>query len=212
MKKLALMVMAAVMTLTATNAQTLTKQQEKAVKKEVNAKLKDYKKRGYEIFGSSRTLEVALTKHYTALYAGGDDVVEVVGFSTAKSANLAAASAQNSAANRYATTASQQVKGRVLSDMASDVANQETEFDKFYATFEGKVQQEIRGALKPSFSVKKNDPDGRISVEAYYLVYDKAATSARLKALEAAVKESEAAQKYAQRISDFVNERVVPNE
>jgi len=212
MKKLALMVMAAVMTLTVTNAQTLTKQQEKAVKKEVNAKLKDYKKRGYEIFGSSRTLEVALTKHYTALYAGGDDVVEVVGFSTAKSANLAAASAQNSAANRYATTASQQVKGRVLSDMASDVANQETEFDKFYATFEGKVQQEIRGALKPSFSVKKNDPDGRISVEAYYLVYDKAATSARLKALEAAVKESEAAQKYAQRISDFVNERVVPNE
>jgi len=212
MKKLALMVMAAVMTLNATNAQTLTKQQEKAVKKEVNAKLKDYKKRGYEIFGSSRTLEVALTKHYTALYAGGDDVVEVVGFSTAKSANLAAASAQNSAANRYATTASQQVKGRVLSDMASDVANQETEFDKFYATFEGKVQQEIRGALKPSFSVKKNDPDGRISVEAYYLVYDKAATSARLKALEAAVKESEAAQKYAQRISDFVNERVVPNE
>ena len=212
MKKLVLMVMAAFTMLTVTNAQTLTKQQEKAVKKEVSKKLKDLKKGGYEIFGSSRTLETALTKHYTALEAEGDNVREVVGYSTAKSANLASAAAFNSAATAYASQASQQVKGRVLSDMASDVSNAEAEFDKFYATYEGKVQQEIRGALKPSFSVKHIEPDGRIAVQAFYLIYENAASRARIKALQESLKESEAAQKYAQKVSDFVNERVVPTE
>ena len=212
MKKLVLMLMAVTMMLPMANAQELTKQQAKAVKKEVSKKLKEFKKGGFEIFGSSRTLETMLTKHYTTLEAEGENVTEVVGFSTAKSANLAATAAQNSAANRYATTAGQQIKGRVLSDMASDVSNAETEFDKFYATYEGKVQQEIRGALKPSFSVKHIEPDGRIAVQAYYLIYENAASRARIKSLQESLKESEAAQKYAQKVSDFVNERVVPTE
>jgi hypothetical protein len=211
MKRLVLMLMAATMMLSV-NAQELTKAQAKAVKKEVSKKLKEFKKGGFEIFGSSRTLETVLTKHYTTLEAEGDNVTEVVGFSTAKSANLAATAAQNSAANRYATTAGQQIKGRVLSDMASDVANQEAEFDKFYAAYEGKIQQEIRGELRPSFSVKCNNPDGTISVQAFYLVNESAASRARIKAFELSKNESAAAQKYAQKVSDFVNERVVPAE
>ena len=190
MKRLVLMLMAATMMLSV-NAQELTKAQAKAVKKEVSKKLKEFKKGGFEIFGSSRTLETVLTKHYTTLEAEGDNVTEVVGFSTAKSANLAATAAQNSAANRYATTAGQQIKGRVLSDMASDVANQEAEFDKFYAAYEGKIQQEIRGELRPSFSVKCNNPDGTISVQAFYLVNESAASRARIKAFELSKNESE---------------------
>lgn len=211
MKRLVLMLMAATMMLSV-NAQELTKAQDKAVKKEVKAKLKDYKKRGYEIFGSSRTLETVLTKHYTTLEAKDGKVVEVTGFAQAKSRNLAATAAQNSAANRYATSCSQQVKGRVLADMASDVANQEAEFDKFYAAFEGKVQQEIKGELRQSFAVAKQNEDGTISVEAYYLVDDDAATRARINALKNSQQESAIAQKYAQKLSDFVNERVVPEQ
>ena len=211
MKKLVLMLMAAMM-LTTVNAQELTKQQKKAVNKEVKAKLKDYKKRGFEIFGSSRTLETVLTKHLSALEASEGKVVEVTGFSQAKSRNLAANAAQNSAANRYATSCSQYVKGRVLADMASDVANQEAEFDKFYAAFEGKVQQEIKGELRQSFAVAKQNEDGTISVEAYYLVDDDAATRARINALKNSQQESAIAQKYAQKLSDFVHERVVPAE
>jgi hypothetical protein len=212
MKKLVLMLMAVTMMLPIANAQELTKQQAKAVKKEVSKKMKEFKKGGFEIFGSSRTLETMLTKHFTTLEAEGENVIEVVGFSTAKSANLAATAAQNSAANRYATTAGQLVKGRVLSDMASDIANQEVEFDKFYAAFEGKVQQEIKGELRPSFNVAKQNADGTISVEAYYIVDEEAASRARIKAFELSKNESAAAQKYAQKISDFVNERVVPEQ
>ena len=211
MKRLVLMLMAATMMLSV-NAQELTKQQAKAVKKEVSKKLKDYKQRGYEIFGSSRTLETVLTKHYTTLETKEGKVVEVVGFSQAKSRNLAQAAAQNSAANKYATSASQQVKGRVLADMALDVANQETEFDKFYAAFEGKVQQEIKGELRPSFAVAKQNADGTISVEAYFLVDDDAASRARINAFKNSQTESAIAQKYAQQISNFVNERVVPEQ
>ena len=210
MKKLVLMLMAVTTMLPMANAQELTKKQAKAVNKEVKAKLKDYKKRGYEIFGSSRTLETVLTKHLTAIESSEGKVVEVTGFSQAKSRNLAATAAQNSAANRYATSCSQQVKGRVLADMASDVANQEAEFDKFYAAFEGKVQQEIKGELRQSFAVAKQNEDGTISVEAYYLVDDDAATRARINALKNTQQESAIAPKYAQKLSDFVNERVVP--
>ena len=212
MKKLVLMLMAVCMTFTVAQAQELTKAQAKAVNKEVKKKLKDYKQKGYEIFGSSRTLEAVLTKHLSTWESKEGKVVEVVGFSQAKSRNLAATAAQNSAANRYATTCSQQVKGRVLADMAADVANQEAEFDKFYAAFEGKVQQEIKGELRQSFAVAKQNADGTISVEAYYLVDDDAASRARINAFKNSQQESAIAQKYAQKLSDFVNERVVPEQ
>jgi hypothetical protein len=211
MKKLMMTLMALCLTLTAVQAQQLTKAQEKAIKKEVKQKMKDYQKAGYQMMGS-RTMEVALTKHYTALEEGGDGVVEFVGFSKAKSMNVAAAAAQNSAANSYASRASLQVKGRVLTDMASDVANMATEFDKFYAVYEGKVQQEIRGALKPSFSVKHLNEDGTTSVEAYYIVDERAANIARLRALENSLKESEVMTKYAKNLSNFVNEKVTPED
>lgn len=205
MKKLVMILMAFCLTMPATvNAQS------KAVKKEVKAKMKDYKKRGYEVFGTSRTLETVLTKHYTTLEEKDGKVMEIVGFARAKSYNVAATAAQNSAANRYATTASAQVKGRMLADMANDVANLEAEFDKFYAAYEAKVEQEIRGELRPSFSVMKKNDDGTIQVEAFYLVDEDAASRARINAFKNSQAESAAAQKYAQRVSDFVNERVIP--
>ena len=212
MKKLVLMLMAVTMMLPMANAQELTKQQAKAVKKEVSKKMKEYKKKGFEIFGSTMTLETKLTQHYTKEWSKGDQVVEVPGFSQAKSRNLALNAAQNSAAARYATSAGQLIKGRVLSDEALNSADMTAEFDKFYAAFEGKVQQEIKGELRPSFNVAKQNADGTISVEAYYIVDEEAASRARIKAFELSKNESAAAQKYAQKISDFVNERVVPEQ
>ncbi len=204
MKKLVMMLMA--LCLTAVPA--TVNAQSKWVKKQVNAKLKDYKKGGYEIFGSSLTLKEALTRHYTKMEEQGDKVREIVGFSQAKSYNLAANAAKNSAANSYAADCSTQIKGRMLADMALEVSENPVEFDKFYAAYEGKIEQEIRGELRPSFSVKRNNPDGTISVEAYFYVDEDAATKARIQAFRNSLTESEIAQKYAQRVSDFVNERV----
>ena len=88
MKKLVLMLMAVTMMLPMANAQELTKKQAKAVKKEVSKKMKEYKKKGYEIFGTTLTLETKLTQHFTQLWAKEGQVVEVPGFSQAKSSLL----------------------------------------------------------------------------------------------------------------------------
>ena len=54
MKKIVLMLMAVTMMLPMANAQELTKQQAKAVKKEVSKKLKELRKGGFEIFRQGR--------------------------------------------------------------------------------------------------------------------------------------------------------------
>ena len=113
MKKLVMVLMAFCLTMPVT-----VNGQSKEVKKLVKAKLKDYKKSGYEIFGNSLTLEAALTKHYTRMEEKGDKVREIVGFGQAKSFNLASNAAKNSAANSYAQDCSTQIKGRMLADMA----------------------------------------------------------------------------------------------
>lgn len=207
MKKLMMILMAFCLTMpVAVNAQS------KMVKKMVKDKVKDYKKRGYEIFGSSLTLDVALTKHYTKIEENGEKVQEIPGFAHAKSRNLAATQAQNSAATRYSTQASAQVKGRMVADMSNEISENPTEFEKFYAAYQTKVEQEIRGELRPSFMVKKENADGSIDVEAYYLVDEDAASRARIQAFRNTQNESEVAQKYAQRVSDFINEKVTATE
>ena len=46
----------------------------------------------------------------------------------------------------------------------------------------------------------------------YYLVDDDAASRARINAFKNSQQESAIAQKYAQKLSDFINERVVPEQ
>ena len=45
-------------------------------------------------------------------------------------------------------------------------------------------------------------------MQTYFLVNESAATQARIRAFENATKESEAAQKYAQKVSEFIKEGV----
>ena len=70
----------------------------KALKKEYKTKMKEYKKEGWKIFGSSRSLDVALLTHYDKLNNGGDDVYEVVGVASSfKSKNVGKQTATNNA-------------------------------------------------------------------------------------------------------------------
>jgi hypothetical protein len=49
-------------------------------------------------------------------------------------------------------------------------------------------------------------------METYFVINQDAATRARIRAYENALKESEAAQKYAQKVSDFIKEGDFKNE
>ena len=77
MKKILLFIIAMVLAVPAVNAQNKILQ--KAIKKEYKSKMKEYKKEGWKLFGSSRSLDVALLKHYDKLETLGDNAYAIVG-------------------------------------------------------------------------------------------------------------------------------------
>ena len=179
----------------------------KAQKKEYKAKMKEYKREGWKIFGSSRSLDVALLRHYDKLNQGGDDVFEVVGVASSfKSKNIGKQTAANNACNTYAAQAGSVIKGRIVSDMGANADDMSSEFDHFYAAYERLVEKEIRGEMNESFSIIRDKGNGTFEMQTYFIVNENAATKARIRAFENAAKESEAAQKYAEKVSKFVKE------
>jgi hypothetical protein len=84
----------------------------------------------------------------------------------------------------------------------------EGEFEKMYAAYERLVAKEIKGEMKETFSVIRDNGDGTFEMQSFFIVDENAASAARIRAIESAAKESTVAQKYAQKISDFVKEGV----
>lgn len=201
-----IMALMALMMIVPVYAGTTNKALEKARNKELKTKLKEYKKGGWEILGS-RTLEFALAKHYDRLNQLGDDGHEVEGISTkTKSKNTGKQMAINNAAITYAQEAGSTLQGRVVADMNANGADASGEFENFYAAYERLVEKEIRNELEPSYTVIRTNPDGTFEIRTYFIVEESAAQKARQRALEAALQDSEAAQKIAEKIRGFVDE------
>ena len=180
---------------------------EKKLKKEYKNKLKELKKQNWEIYGSSKTLEVALLSHYTKLAQGGENAYEVVGTASKfKSKNIGHQTAINNACNIYARQAGSHVKGRVVSDMGANSDSIASEFDHFYAAYQSIIEKEIKGEMQESFSMIRANGDGSYEMQSFFIINENAATNARIRSFELAAKESAAAQKYAEKVSDFVKE------
>lgn len=192
-----------------TDAQSaVQKQLQKQLKKEYKQKMKQLKKEGWQLFASSHTLEVALLTHYDKLAQLGENGSEFVGIAQGTendTDNAIYQAARNNAANSYAQTAGSTLRGRLTNDVFVD-ANEDNGFDKFYSAYETLVEKEIKGELKPSFAVCREFDKNKKSIQIYYILDEDAASKARIRALENAMKESEAAQKYADKVSDFVRE------
>lgn len=210
MKKIIMFLMAFCMVFPCANAQN-SKAMQKALKKEYKLKMKEFKKGGWTLYGSTRSLDVALLSHYEKLAKEGDNAYELMGAcSQFKSKNVGHQTCINNAANTYALQAARTLKGRIVSDMAGNADDAAAEFDHFYAAYESLVQKEINGELQESFTVIRENKDGTFEMQAFFIVSESAATRARIRAYENAAKESEAAQKYAQKVSDFVNKGFEP--
>lgn len=179
---------------------------EKARKNELKQKQKEYKKGKWEILGS-HTMEFALANHFNRLNQLGENGHEVEGISTSsKSKNTGKQIAINNAAITYAQEAGSTLQGRVIADMNANGADPSGEFDNFYAAYERLVEKEIKNELEPSYSIIRSNPDGTYEIRAYFIVAENNAAKARQRALEQALQDSEAAQKYADKISSFVSE------
>lgn len=182
---------------------------EKARQKEYKTKMKQFKKEKWQVFGTSRSLDVALLAHYDKLNTLGDEAQEVMGVATkVKSKNIGHQMAINNACLTYAQQAGSHLKGRVVSDIMGNATDTDGEFDKMYSAYERLVEKEIRGELKESFSIIRSNGDGTFEIQSFFIVNEKAASIARQRALENAARESALAQKYAEKVSEFVKEGV----
>lgn len=184
---------------------------QKALKKEYKAKMKEYKKEGWKITASSRSLDVALLLHYEKL--SDENSRELVGaVSNCRSINVCRQAALNNAAAYYASLAGSHLKGRVVSDLAVNQSDNDSnaEFDKLYAAYERCVEKEIKGEMIESYTISRTNGEiGQKELQTYFIVNESEATKARIRAWENAQKESEAAQKYATEVSKFINEGFV---
>lgn len=205
MKKIMLFLLAFSLMMPVVEAQN--KALEKARKKEYKTKLKEYKKENWKLFGSSRSVDVALLTHYDKLNNLGDDGREVLGIAARfKSKNIGHQMAINNACITYAQQAGSHVKGRIAGDGAGDGIDADAEFDNFYAAYERLVEKEIKGEMQESYSIIRDNGDGTFEMQTFFIINEKAASLARIRAMEEAAKESAAAQKYAKKVADFVRE------
>lgn len=183
-------------------AQELSKSGKKALK----AKVKEFNKEGWKIFGSTSTLDYALERHMIKMQS--EDAIEVPGIASSfKSKNVGKQMALNSAMTNYASMMDSEIKGKVVSDMQGDGEFSETEFEKFYAAFKRSVQTTIKDELKESFSIIRDKGNGTSEMQTFFIVDKKAASQARVRALEQAGKESVAAQLYAKVVQKFIEEK-----
>ena len=203
MKKIIMFLMAAfILSVVPASAQELSKSEKKSMK----AKIKEFKKQGWQIFGSTSTIDLALEKHMLKLQS--EDAIEVPGIASSfKSKNVGKQMALNSAMTNYASMMDSEIKGKVVSDMQGDGEFSETEFEKFYAAFKRSVQTTIKDELKESFSIIRDKGNGTSEMQTFFIVDKKAASQARVRALEQAGKESVAAQLYAKVVQKFIEEK-----
>lgn len=206
MKRIIMLLMAMALIMPSAIAQN-NKALEKELKKEYKNRIKTFNKEGWKLYGSSRSVEVALLLHYEKLGKLGEKGREVMGeASRFKSKNVGKQSAINNACNTYAREAGSHVRGRIVSDMSNMTENVSGEFDHFYAAYEATVEKEIKGELQESFSIIKDNGDGTFAMQVFFIVDEDAASRARIRSMENAFKESTAAQKYATQVSEFVKE------
>lgn len=214
MKKIILIILTLIFSVGIIQAEN--KQLMKAREKEYKTKMKQLKKDKWELFGSSRTIEVALLEHYDKLNKYGEDATEIVGVASRfRSKNIGHQQAINNACITYSQQAGSSLKGRLVSDMAADGDDSSGEFDHFYAAYERLVEKEIKGEMIESFSIIRclnpsaNEKEREYEMQTFFIVNESAASRARIKAMENALKESEAAQKHAEKISEFVRKGFV---
>ena len=197
----------AVLTISAQSS-VLAKQKMKQQKKEYKQKVKEYTKGGWKIMGSSNTLEMKLLNHYEELEKEG--VAEVTGYATSTNKNIGKDKLAMSASTAYAQMIGSNIKGRVVEDMGSNLTTEElNEFEHFYSAYENKLKAEIRGELRPSYTIyRETTIHGKpaFEFETHYLLDEAGASRARIRAFENAAKESAIAQMHADQISKFIEE------
>lgn len=154
----------------------------KALKKEYNAKRKEFKKAGWKLYGSSKTLDAALLNHYKKLEEMGDNAEEIIGnVGNCNSMDIGHQLAINNATTKYAQKCSSSLRGITSSTMQGG-SDANSEVDQFFAAYEREVQITIRGELEESFSIIREIGPGLYEIQSFFILNKMRAAMAEMAA------------------------------
>jgi len=208
--KVAVMALIAVFMMTAVPQQVyaqVDKKLNKAREKEAKVVINNLKKEGWKMDDISRSLEVAVMEHIQK--TSNPETQPISATVVCKIMSNCDLYARTEASRKYAQQAASFIRERIVGDHNLDQGDLSTEFAKLYSGFEVLVQKEIKGELVPSYQVVRNASSGEKGAKeykAFFTVNESKASAARLRALEQAFRETEAAQRYANEIANFVKE------
>jgi Ca2+-binding EF-hand superfamily protein len=182
------------------------KETDKSLWKMAKKEAKKLEKEGWNV-DSSIPLENVLFKHYQKLTDENNQelIANVIGNTTVTTMNQGQQWTSTMASVSYAKQAGQNVRGRIAAEVGAGTENMPSA-DSFYEGYESKVEKEIKGELKKSFSLYKEKSNGTIDYKAYYIVNEENASKARIRAMQLAIQESEFARQNAEKISEFVQQ------
>ena len=173
--------------------------------KEIKKSVKSAEKEGW--FPESRlsSLLKEFIDHESKI---SENTIELIGnANNQKSQAMAKSRAHNNVYNEYASSKGGSIKARIVSEM-KDIEEQQA--DNFVAAFERALVVEIKEHIKPSFCIFKQLPNGYYDAVTYHLLdiekAKKAEQTAMEKAIDEATKNAVDMKKYANELSEFIEE------
>lgn len=183
----------------------LERRAERAKSQSARKVVKTLKKEGWKILDKSKTIDEAVLMHKVAMENDANNEQIITRISGCRSWQVCKDATIEYAVREYAQLAKKSLMRGVVNSEVGNLGGEE--LDGFYAAYERLVAANIEGELKQSFVLYKENGDGSKDYNAYYLINEISASQKRIKAMETALKESQIAQEYANRISAFVREK-----
>lgn len=186
---------------------------DKSLWKSAKKAAKELKKQGWKTDGVE-PLENLLYQHIKNYKAPGckEMIGTVQGGTNITTLNQAKQWSYNMVAMSYAKQAGGILRGRIDGESGGALKNVDLAADNFYEAYEMAVQKEIKGEITYDFGIYKEKKDNTLDFRGYYILNEDGAAAARLRALDNAVKESDAARRNAEKISEFVRQGFEINE
>lgn len=197
----------------AVQAQSLTKQQEKAIQKDVKKRAKELKKANWEPLASTQTMEYALLNYRTYIEADPDNRIPVIGIALGQNNKIGRDNAMHAGITNYAARAKAQVVGKLKSVASSD-ANKGAleEIDRFGEAYESAVNAKLSSLVREHFALVRVPKNGGTKEYNVFMSIDETeARKAREEAARAA-KEQASLGDLTKVVEEFIGEPVPGDE
>lgn len=195
------------------NVNAQSKAMNKALQKEYKSRKKELEKGKWEIFGSSRSIDVTLLKHYEQLNENENLIVVPGIVDNFSLKSIGRERALMNAQTAYANKCKAVISGRAINEMTSSTDDIEAEVEKFSAIYEKAVMKEMQNELTESYAIirqtgKSDSGKPVYEMQIYFLVDNTAAKQVRLTAMQECLRESVALQKYKKELEKLASEDV----